>query len=1093
MKMKTARNALKGYTYQNYFFVYLLSKMDTERNIEIIISEATHTQNFDDFYIKLSSGVEYRIQVKNYDKLNIQDLKIDKKNDMFIIKSNKNSYNPEDNHIVIVNSDLLDYCTTKVFGLPAFKIGEINVIPFPEKNISDELDKMFESEGRELQIIQFANELICSEKFEIHIDNLPPIIRFSTDLEQNTVLIREFNKPLSNGITFIEGKAGVRKSHYANEIIEQYPNSIIYRFWISSKDSQLTARLRFDVFLEQIGIEVFNSPKSFSIHELIAELEKTNKILIVDGLDHVENYNPIELDKFIDFFELLNTSKVSVLLLSRPLRRQIIWNKLELTNWSMDETFLYLYLTYGINDYHLKNNIYKLTKGYPIIIYYVAEHYKKRGELGFDNPISDISDYYDKLLTNIKVKELLGVFANNNSFFTYKELGDFSGAFFSSIHSFIEDYPYLFNIEVNRVSLFHDSFNTYLRNSFIKSPDLSKIIINKVCESLYSGEVQYMARVSSFMLDESVISKLISQYSDFDFFEKLINKTIDFNSLFSFYDQLRYLLECRPNILNVYQYYSFALIYQIVSRNDLIGYENHIYQVLLYLNKQDDIENSIFSSGIIWNLYLTCKYKSDKYLKRFFSNTMYGANQIDDAIRSILDEDSFYECFDKEPEYPQILDKLNQTDIDTIEKRDLIIDYLVSIWIHKKIDYPLFMEINEYIENNDDKAINKKLFNKYLKDRFWVESICKAVRYKLHELGFFEENNIFRNYSSVKEIINNKACEGSFNVSSYLLPYIRLSNHDNKSIDINNINYFWMMYYQRKDYSVHTIDVALYIFEKHGFLDEDDSVCLINRLMNQSEKGIRHLLATYINLKGPEFTNKLVETNKIYDNNLKINWLEISPENINRLPKCFINEIINELISIHYNTKHIDGWDIKEALKSRYSKMFVDALDYYDIAVYGGLPENEINILESAGVQYLSDESSSLKKEYVPFEHGYIGEEDFDYIKKSGMSALECSRYPDGSFSCLPYVEIYDFFDKVVIKKEYLAIIHQALFARVIDKQHIGNWNEIIGNIPNLIDHYDIEIEWNKLFCIFVRFLDLSEIYYPDSLLKLIKGDSHNA
>ena len=31
------------------------------------------------------------------------------------------------------------------------------------------------------------------------------------------------------------------------------------------------------------------------------------------------------------------------------------------------------------------------------------------------------------------------------------------------IKEFIEDHPYLFNMEINRISLIHDSFNTFLR------------------------------------------------------------------------------------------------------------------------------------------------------------------------------------------------------------------------------------------------------------------------------------------------------------------------------------------------------------------------------------------------------------------------------------------------------------------------------------------------------------------------------------------------------------------------------------------------------------------------------------------------------
>ena len=48
---KIARNALKGYTYQNYVLTLFFAKMDTDRNISKIESEALETKQFDDIYL----------------------------------------------------------------------------------------------------------------------------------------------------------------------------------------------------------------------------------------------------------------------------------------------------------------------------------------------------------------------------------------------------------------------------------------------------------------------------------------------------------------------------------------------------------------------------------------------------------------------------------------------------------------------------------------------------------------------------------------------------------------------------------------------------------------------------------------------------------------------------------------------------------------------------------------------------------------------------------------------------------------------------------------------------------------------------------
>lgn len=71
---KIARNALKGYTYQNYVLTLFFAKMDTDRNISKIESEALETKQFDDIYLEEISGSTYRIQAKNYPKATLEDI-----------------------------------------------------------------------------------------------------------------------------------------------------------------------------------------------------------------------------------------------------------------------------------------------------------------------------------------------------------------------------------------------------------------------------------------------------------------------------------------------------------------------------------------------------------------------------------------------------------------------------------------------------------------------------------------------------------------------------------------------------------------------------------------------------------------------------------------------------------------------------------------------------------------------------------------------------------------------------------------------------------------------------------------------------------
>lgn len=132
------------------------------------------------------------------------------------------------------------------------------------------------------------------------------------------------------------------------------------------------------------------------------------------------------------------------------------------------------------------------------------------------------------------------------------------------------------------------------------------------------------------------------------------------------------------------------------------------------------------------------------------------------------------------------------------------------------------------------------------------------------------------------------------------------------------------------------------------------------------------------------------------------------------------------------------------------------------------------------GIELIKKEQEA-NTEYIPFEHGCIHESDINYIKENKIGYLEASRYPDGWYSCLPFVDIYSIYDTNEIKQNYLKIIHYAIFARVSDREYIGNWNLLLGNIPRFVEKYDIDINWDIMYGILKWFLKESLIYDLDA------------
>lgn len=56
------------------------------------------------------------------------------------------------------------------------------------------------------------------------------------------------------------------------------------------------------------------------MEELVGDIADKGRIIIIDGLDHVENDNLLDLQKYMDFIEALGAADVRVIVLSRPLK-----------------------------------------------------------------------------------------------------------------------------------------------------------------------------------------------------------------------------------------------------------------------------------------------------------------------------------------------------------------------------------------------------------------------------------------------------------------------------------------------------------------------------------------------------------------------------------------------------------------------------------------------------------------------------------------------------------------------------------------------------------------------------------------------------
>ena len=137
--------------------------------------------------------------------------------------------------------------------------------------------------------------------------------------------------------------------------------------------------------------------------EIIQYISGIKKTVIIDGLDHVENYRPEELEYFVSFIDTLKET-TKVIVLSRPLKRDIHWKKQQLVNWNFEETRLVLDELYHITDHPVCKDIFDITNGYPILVRFVAEQYKHSGQIQSLGKLESTNDYYEKIISTVNTK-----------------------------------------------------------------------------------------------------------------------------------------------------------------------------------------------------------------------------------------------------------------------------------------------------------------------------------------------------------------------------------------------------------------------------------------------------------------------------------------------------------------------------------------------------------------------------------------------------------------------------------------------------------------------------------------------------------------
>lgn len=1068
--------AFIGYSYQWLAASMLLAKMDAERNIDEMEIEADVPNNFDDIKIMCGSD-HYFFQIKDMDEMTLNKLVVS--GNEISIKGKAHKLSDHSNIIIFKQIEIIPDC--EILGMPAYNFSGVYIISMNRTDIIEHIHHLYALDENRKNIIEyFFNGRLDQRVLKISREQLPSIALYSTELLETTVEVARERLSLEN-ILLIEGKPGVGKSHFVKTITNQHPNNILYRFWTSSQDKDYDKRLKYGNFLSELSKKIFSDFRIRDEKEILKHLAANKTTIIIDGLDHVENYNRGDLEKFIAFIDKLQKGSKTIIL-SRPLQRELAWEKYILGNWNLEQTIKVLNELYHISQYSVASKIFTITQGYPILVKYIAEHYRKEKNIPDYKKLESIDNYYQQLITNEKGKQALSLFLCFHTYTMRSELDFFLEADICDIViEFIEEHPYLFEIRLNRIALFHDSLVTYLRKLNINySPTLEKVN-TRVYNSIMSGEKRFMSRLNFYGLSGLQKNNITKRYSSMGQFRVLMADVIDFESIQSFYFQIRENLSfINPEELEIIHFYDLSLIINMVQRDHFSTLDGVNFTYIQALIHNGYTQEDITSDGYLFGmLYYNTTNNASLILNLMASqhyDTKYFYRGLDKDIEK---EKTFFRKHDKALTVSKITELLAKSD--SFDLQDLIPYILQNLYIHQIKTgrfKNLFSAINHYMNGNasQGKEILQDFISFYEIEDFKALWMLKAAKKYLYAYGLHPQDNDYK-CLTLHDFIQKNKYKGSFDLRDMVHNYIRLSLHEERKINIAEISLFWCKYYNRKDYSMYSLDVTLKLFQDKSFIHPLRSIELITNIQHISEKGYRDLLASYIKQHPPGIIHYISENFEVMD--LSISWLDLPTDYINVMPNHIFQRALTEILRSHGYNKKINFKDIANVLGSSREKELRDVLSMFGYKINVEEKRPEIKTLKSKAIDFVTfpqDKiSAKIKSDSTSrFKQGILKQEDEKLIKEKALQSYQVAGFANQNYSALADSDIFKLFSKEDIRKNIKLILYNAMMGRM---ESIASFHVLYlypGNLLKIIDDNEIEIDYPLFFKSFTTFLELS-------------------
>jgi len=1047
----------KGYGFQDNVKSYFVLLMDLERTILSVNSEidTKKLHSMDDIEIILEDDQHCFLQCKDYSELKVSEIKIE--GNEIRVRAAKHLLSSSGKNVLVVhNWDVSP--TIKFMGLDAITIGDVIVA---RCTISDRdlLSNRYQSWLRVNKIIDLVDKHTEEGVGLITKSQLPLLCTYLTELLDETVNIDRGIDVQPNETNCVVGKPGSGKSHYCNIIMNKLDSNdyILYRFWVSNDDPDYEKRLSYEEFKNDISKKLFGTPDKKTDTQIIECIKHSGRILILDGLDHVYNYRPTEYNRYESFIDGL--SGHTLVIFCRPFKK-LKWMKMELDDWSKDQSDYFIEKSFNINDIEVQNKIFDSVRGYPLLTYYVTKNYSNTRKVQNYGSICEISDYYAKLFESIENKTLLFVLSISPRYLTKEDINYLLGSPLNIVvEDFINQYPFLFSSKLNRLSPLHDSFCNYLKSiPKCNNKDFHDSVVKKAIGSLLCGETRFMSRIGSFDLNQEQKQLLLHECCNYDYLINVLNNTYDWESVVDFYKTMKSFLDECSNYFSLIDYYEFILISLVLDRNLAIEDEKLMCYCAKQMVMQDKEESDIFSMGLLWAMIVRIKTGSGNVLLQWAKDN----NQNTENYLELLDEDMKNDVLAiNMPNDDRYRNRLNYELISNQWARCGYLSYVYGD--DSDVFHKLVVGLVEKPTEYEHKILSYLISIGVKKSEPGFNSIPHMILDCLYRSGKLRERNPY--LEPIDKIITSGYKRGSFDVGNSIKKCMTLANVEKRIIKLDGLWKYFFIYWERKDSSVLFLPHLLMMFESKGLISMMDSIWLIVNLQDMSEKGIRHLLSEYVNNRGEESVKYCLEHN-LQD---YFRYDILKSEIINILPK---SEIIDEFIRLTRYVDDINYHDVASIVGSCHRDLFIELITSRYIFVRG-VPSNLSEVFLKCRCDYCKNEES---RDHDMISDNYVTFDDEKVIIEQKISMLNLAEYHDGWHNVLPFPELYVNYDSTKLNDNYNMILHKSLFTKYYQTWY-GSWNLCPYTVLRLAEIANVDINWNDCFDLFKRFMLISLIW----------------